>query len=443
MAARPPLSTSQSSIEVRIDTLSHEGRGVARVAGKAVFVDGALPGETVRIRYLRRRRRYDEAAVLEVPAPSPERVEPICPHYDKCGGCTLQHLSPEAQIRHKQAVLLEHLRHEGGIGPGMILPPLRGPDRAYRRRARLSVKHVDRKGRVLVGFREPRSSFVADIDSCPVLDPRLSALLPELGRIVGELSIRDAVPQIEVAAGDDRCALVFRHLRDMPEQDRAHLSAFGERFDVEIHLQPGGEDSVRSISGGSDAPLTYRLEEEGLDIGFGPTDFTQVNFEINRKMVRQVLELLAPRRDERILDLYCGIGNFSLALARHCAGVTGVEGSEPQIARARENARQNGIGNVEFHRCDLETCDARSAFLSRGYAKILLDPPRTGARALLGRLPLEGVSAIVYVSCNPATFARDAAILVNGRGYLLHKVGVMDMFPHTSHVESIALFVPA
>lgn len=443
MTSQQRVSTATTTPEVRIESFSHEGRGIARIDGKAVFVHGALPGETVRIRYTRRRRSFDEASTTEVLVRSPERAEPICRHYDVCGGCSLQHLSTDVQLRHKESVLLEHLRHAGGGEPEQVLAPLRGPDRAYRSKARLSVKYLAGKGRALVGFRERRSNFVAEIDACPVLDPRLSDLLPELACVIGELSVRNAVPQIEAAAGQEGCALIFRHMRPLTSEDTARLVVFAERHGVTVLLQPGAEDSIHALDGKSVEALSYRLDEYDLDIGFGPAEFTQVNFDMNRIMIRQVMGLLAPQPDEPVLDLFCGVGNFSLPLARHAANVLGVDGSDALVQRARENARRNGFANVEFLTADLEGCDPHAAFFRRGHRKVLLDPPRTGARHIVSHMPLEGVAAIAYVSCNPATFARDAAILVRERGFTLSRAGVMDMFPHTSHVESLALFTRA
>ena len=431
---------SQEPFDVSIESLSHEGRGIAHVDGKAVFVDFALPGERVRARYTRTHRRFDEATTLTVLEPSAERVEPRCPHFGVCGGCSMQHLPAESQIRFKQDLLMEQLQRIGNVSPDEILPPLTGPAWGYRRKARLAVKNVPRKGRVLVGFREKYSPFVADMTECHVLDPRVGTALPAISGLIGSLDIADRIPQIEVAIGDDRVALVFRNLRDFTPGDREKLAAFGAARDFEIHEQPGNESTVAPIWPALSVPLAYALEESDVELRFRPTDFTQVNAEINRRMVPRALDLLALEPDDRVLDLFCGLGNFTLPLARRAGGVVGVEGSTDLVERAVENARRNGIDNAEFFVADLFKPVGDLPWAGRGFDKVLLDPPRSGAMEILPQVAAFAPRRIVYVSCGPATLARDAGLLVSQYGYRLSTAGVMDMFPHTAHVESIALF---
>ncbi|WP_440995557.1 23S rRNA (uracil(1939)-C(5))-methyltransferase RlmD [Arhodomonas sp. SL1] len=427
-------------VEAVIEGFSHEGRGITHVDDKPVFVDGALAGERVRFQYVKRHRRRDDARVLDVLEPSPRRIEPRCPHFGLCGGCSLQHLSPEDQIVHKAGVLAEHLRHIGGVEPGQWLPALTGPVWGYRRRARLGVKYVPAKGdRVLVGFREKMSPFVADIDQCHVLDPRVGERLPELAALIGGLSIRDRVPQIEVALGDDNGGLVFRNLAPWSAADREALVAFGERAGLTVYGQPGNETTITPLS--PTAPeLRYALPSFGLELTFGPADFTQVNAAINRAMVDRAVALLDPSPNDRVLDLFCGLGNFTLPLASRAGTVIGVEGEAALVERGRENARRNGIDNAVFHVADLSADVSADPWLRGGIDRVLLDPPRSGAAEVLPNVAALGAGRIVYVSCGPATLARDAGRLVHEHGYRLSAAGVMDMFPHTAHVESIAVF---
>jgi 23S rRNA (uracil1939-C5)-methyltransferase len=426
--------------EAVVESLSHDGRGVTRVDGKAVFVHGALPVERVRLRVLRRHRHFEEAETEAVLEPSPERVEPGCPHFGRCGGCSLQHLSPESQIRAKERAMLDALQRIGHVAPATVFEPLRGDSSwGYRRRARLGVKYVAKKGRVLVGFRERASSFVTELTRCPVLHPRVGELIGPLAELIGGLSVRESLPQIEVAMGDETCVLVFRVLASPSAADEDALRAFGEGHGVAIYLQPGGLDSIRPL----DPPgvvLTYRLPEPGVELEFQPGDFTQVNFAVNRAMVHRAVELLDPRPEQRLLDLFCGLGNFTLALARRAGEVVGVEGEAGLVARARANAARNGIGNARFFAADLYGPLDAEPWLQGACDGVLLDPPRTGAIEVLPRLARIGARRIVYVSCYPGTLARDAAELVNVLGYRLAGAGVMDMFPHTAHVESIAVF---
>jgi len=427
-------------VTATIESLSHEGRGVVHVDGKAVFVDNALPGEEVRFRYLRRRSKRDEAEAVDILRASPQRVEPFCEYFHLCGGCSLQHLAPAAQIAHKQDVLLEQLRHIGRVDPEQVLEPLTGPVRGYRRKARLGARYVFRKERVLAGFRERHSSFIADIDHCGVLHPAVGELLPALKSLLGGLSIHDRIPQIEAAVGEDGAVLVLRHLAPPTETDQQALRQFAAEHDIRVWLQPGGPDTAAPLEGDGGRELTYRFEEEGISIGFHPLDFTQVNFDMNRAMLARIRELLQPGDSDNILELFCGLGNFTLPLACSVARITGVEGDAALVERARGNAARNGIANADFIHADLHGENLPPSLGAGDHDRVLLDPPRTGARELLQQLPLQNVQRLVYVSCNPATLARDAGILVHERGLRLAAAGVMDMFPHTSHVESIALF---
>ncbi|HKE45606.1 MAG TPA: 23S rRNA (uracil(1939)-C(5))-methyltransferase RlmD [Steroidobacteraceae bacterium] len=423
---------------LEVTSLSHDGRGVAHRAGKALFIAGALPGERVSVRNVRRRRSFDEGEVDAVITPSPERAVPRCPHFGVCGGCSLQHLDPAAQLRLKQEHLLEELRRTGRVEPEELLPPLSAAVWQYRRRARLGARFVPRKEKVVVGFRERSAPLVADLRSCEVLAPPFGALIAPLSELLSALSIRSRVPQVEIAAADNANALVFRVLDPPTAEDLQRLRAFGERHDVEIYLQSGGVDSVSALS--SETPLYYRLDEGALEIEFRPTDFIQVNGALNRSMVAQALRLLEVSAHHRVLDLFCGLGNFTLPVARRAAEVVGIEGDAALVGRARTNAARNGIHNAEFHAANLDAIDPDLPWARRSYDRVLLDPPRVGARGALSLAAGSGVQRVVYISCHPGSLARDAGILVHELGLNLKAVGVMDMFPHTSHVESVAVF---
>jgi 23S rRNA (uracil1939-C5)-methyltransferase len=435
--SRKPLPIEP--VRANIDSLSHDGRGVAHVNGKATFIEGALPGEEVLFVYRTQRRRYDEGEVIEVVSPSPERVTPHCPHFGVCGGCSLQHVAPAAQIGMKQQVLVENLRRIGDVAAEEIMPPLIGPQWGYRRRARLGAKYVDKKQAMLVGFRERRSSYLADLSRCEILHPDVGEHLPELRALLGGLQSYRRIPQIEVAASDDVVALVFRHLDPLPEADSLALRDFGERHGFYIYLQPGGPESVVALWP-EDPHLFYSLPAFDVTLEFRPNDFTQVNGAMNRSMVNQAMALLAPGPQDRVLDLFCGLGNFTLPISRRAGSVVGVEGDAKLVQRARDNAVRNAVANAEFHAADLTAPDAPWSWLQDGFDKVLLDPPRTGALDIIRRIGPLQPPRIVYVSCNPATFARDAAELVHEYGYRLLRAGVMDMFPHTMHVECMALF---
>ena len=428
---------------VVITALDQEGRGVARRDGKVAFVEGALVGEHVAIELTREKSSYALARTVAIEHASAARVAPACPYFGTCGGCSLQHLDPTAQVAMKQRVLEDALWHIGRVRAGELLAPIHGMPWGYRHRARFSVRHVPRKGGVLVGFHERKSSFVADMTSCLVVPPRISALLPTLRALIESLSIRDRVPQLELAIGEGAIgpvdALVLRVLTAPDDGDLRTLSDFASSHDVRLYLQPGGIDSVRPLD--ADSPeLTYSLPDFNVRLAFGPIDFTQVNAELNRVLVRRAIALLDPAPGERIADFFCGVGNFTLPIARRGAEAIGVEGSPALVERARENAGRNGLASqARFVVANLFDATAESVAALGPLAGALLDPPREGSVALAKSLP-DSLRRLVYVSCNPATLARDAAVFVHQRGFALRAAGVANMFPHTTHVESVALF---
>lgn len=427
---------------VRIESLDHEGRGVAHHEGKTLFIEGALPGELARYNSYRKKPNFEQAQAAAILETSPFRVTPRCRWFGICGGCSHQHLDESAQVATKQRVLEDCFTHVGKVRPETLLSPIHGPTWGYRRRARLSVRNVPKKGGVLVGFHERRSSFVADMGGCEVLPERISLLLPRLRALVENLSIRDRLPQIELAAGDDVDVLVLRVLEPPTPEDEARLRTFADANQVQFWLQAKGPDTATPFYP-LDAPeLNYRLAEFNLVMPFRPTEFTQVNQDINAMLVRRAMRLLDPRPGERIADFFCGLGNFTLPIARRGASVVGIEGSAGLVARGRENAIRNGLAErVEYQVADLfQMTPERYAELGV-LDKLLIDPPRDGAIELVKSLPDAGAPhRIVYVSCSPATLARDAAVLVHQKGYRLTAAGVANMFPHTAHVESIALF---
>jgi 23S rRNA (uracil1939-C5)-methyltransferase len=428
-------SDAPREFEVTVERLSHEGRGVARYAGKTVFVADALPGERVLARVTRRHRRFDEAVTQTLLAADPTRVSPRCAHASQCGGCALQHLDPAAQLAHKRDMLLEHLRHQAGTQPVEVLAPITGPLWGYRRRARLSVREVPKKGGVLVGFREKSTHYVTEISRCEVLVPDVGERLPVLKALLDSLSIRAHIPQIEVASDGATTLLAFRHLVPPSAADLARLRDFEAATGLRVMLQDG--IAAHSTPLGAAVTLSYRLDD--LRLEFLPGDFVQVNAEVNTRLVARALELLAPDGADEVLDLFCGIGNFTLPLARRCRRVLGLEGDAGLVARATANAAANAVANVDFALCDLAD-PAQVRARARAADLVLLDPPRSGAEATLRGLDLARTQRIVYVSCNPVTLARDAGILVNEREYRLCAAGVIDMFPHTAHVESLAVF---
>jgi 23S rRNA (uracil1939-C5)-methyltransferase len=429
----------QRELELDIHDLSHDGRGVGRLEGKAVFVAGALPGERVRAKQTGRNRHFDEAETIEVLQASPDRVAARCPHFGTCAGCVLQHLAPEKQIEAKQRVLLENLARIGHVEPGRVLPPLVDAAWGYRRKGRLSVRFVEKKGRTVVGFRESNPRFVAELTECHTILPELSAQLPALAALVDSLEGKRTLPQVEFIAGDGPVALVFRHLEPLSEGDRDKLRAFAEATGFAVLLQPGGVESVVPLHPAA-PDFHFELPDYGLALAFRPLDFIQVNAGLNRRMIAATLDLLEPHADDRVLDLFCGLGNFTLPLARRAGHVVGVEGDGGLVSRARENARANGLHNAEFHAADLAKDLSAEPWMRAGFDKLLLDPPRAGAAEVIAQLPLKGINRIVYVSCHPGSLARDAGFLVRERGYRLVAAGAMDMFPQTAHVESLALF---
>ena len=427
-------------VETQIESLSHDGRGVARIEGKTVFIDGALGGETVRFRYSKQHSKYDEGRVVEVLNAAPNRVEAKCGHYGVCGGCSLMHMAPEAQLVLKQKTLMEQMSHFGHIEPEEWIEPMTGPLWGYRRKARLGVKHVPKKERVLVGFREKGTPYLALLDKCEVLDPRVGSRLAELGSMIATLAAYNRIAQIEVAMDDKHTALVFRNLDPLSESDKTILIAYGQKNDLWIYLQSGGPDTITPIWPTS--PQLSYAPERGLTLMFEPSDFTQVNATINQNMIQRTMGLLEVCAKDRVLDLFCGLGNFSLPLAKRVNEVVGVEGDAALVKHAQNNAKVNLLDNATFEQADLtKTALKDYSWASGGFNKILLDPPRSGAFEVLSQLADLGAERIVYVSCNPATLARDAGELVHKHGYTLVSAGIMDMFPHTSHVESIALFI--
>lgn len=434
---RPKLPTEP--VRATIEDLSHDGRGVTHIDGKTVFVEGALKGEEVSFLYAEKKRSYDVGVAQTIHKAAPERVEPKCAVFGTCGGCALQHMQAEAQILAKQEVLLENFERIGKVTPAEVLPPLTGPHWGYRRKARMGVRNVPKKGRVLIGFREKRAPYVVDMHRCEVLHPSVGEHLDELSEMIGSLEACSRIAQIEVAVDDSQTALVFRNLDPLSEADESNMVAFAQAHDMHFFLQPGGPDTVTPLWP-EQTQLSYALPEFEVKFNFTPTGFTQVNTDINRKMVPYAIDMLEVGKNERVLDLFCGIGNFTLPLARRAKEVVGVEGLDILVQRARENAELNAIDNVEFHVADLAKEVELLPWWSQGFDKVLLDPARDGAMEAIPHIAKLGVKRIVYVSCNPATLARDAGLLVNEHGYTLEKAGVMDMFPHTAHVESIALF---
>jgi 23S rRNA (uracil1939-C5)-methyltransferase len=437
-------ATLRQTITGRVDALNSQGWGVVRGAdgGKTVFVAGALPGELVEYRVRRRERNHDEAELIAVREPAPDRITPHCAHFGICGGCALQHLAPHSQLAVKERELREALRRIGKVEPRTWLAPLAGEPWGYRRRARLGARFVHAKRRSLVGFREKMSSYVADVERCEVLRPEVGVLVGELGRLVTALSIAERIPQIEVAVGDNRTALVIRVLTPPSEEDRRQLAAFEQTHGLSILLQANRPDRLEALAG--DPPeLWYELPAYGLQLAFQPADFIQVNGAMNRLLIDRVIQLLQLDAGATVLDLYCGLGNFTLPLARHAARVVGIEGDAGLIQRARGNAVRNGLTNLDFHAADLAGEAAANRCLQLagpgGYSHVLIDPPRTGALDVLPALARIAPRRLVYVSCHPGSLARDLGILVAQHGFTLQSAGIVDMFPHTSHVESIAV----
>jgi 23S rRNA (uracil1939-C5)-methyltransferase len=438
-------------LQATIESLDQEGRGVAHVDGKTIFIDGALPNEKVTYQAIRIKPSYEVANVVEVLKQSNQRVTPKCPHFGLCGGCKLQHLDANAQVAAKQRLLENDLKHIGKVKAENILPPLYGPTWGYRHKARLSVKYVEKKQRVLVGFNEKATRYVADMNSCEVLVPRVSALIAPLQEMIIQLSIRDKLPQIELAVGEDPIntresagviVLILRIMDAMNANDETLLKNFADAHSVQIWTQTKGPDTIKPYWPEAAPALAYSLPEFNLNYPFKPNEFTQVNPQINQVMIRRAMQLLAPQKGENIADFFCGIGNFTLPIARSGAQVLGLEGLANLVDRANESATLNKISNVKFGVADLFKMTEASLVELGLFDKWLVDPPRDGAFELVNAItPKTAPKVIVYVSCNPATLARDAGVLVNEKGYSLSAAGVINMFPHTAHIESIALFV--
>ncbi|GAB2888460.1 23S rRNA (uracil(1939)-C(5))-methyltransferase RlmD [Microbulbifer echini] len=436
---KKPLPTQA---ETTVEKFSHDMRGLARVGKKTVFIDNALPGEKVQFRYSAHRSRFDEGVAGDILQASPQRCAPRCPHVALCGGCSLQHLQADAQIAEKQKILLDQLARFGGIEPEEILSPLVAEPYGYRHKARIGIRQVKAgKGKKLIfGFREKRSNDLTDIDECHVLHPSIAQQIPTLKQLVAQSDGRAYFSQLEVAVGDDAAALVLRHLQPLSQRDREAWLTFAKNTGIHMYIQAGDAATMQRLwPEGGDALLSYHLPEFDLTLRFQPMDFIQVNFEINRLMVNRAVQLLDPQADERVLDLFCGLGNFTLPLARRAAVVVGIEGAGALTQRGKENAILNRLDNVQFHTADLNAEMVKKAWASGGFDKILLDPPRDGALQAVRGIARFKARKIVYVSCNPATLARDAGELAQF-GYRLKKVCVMDMFPQTAHVESMAVF---
>jgi 23S rRNA (uracil1939-C5)-methyltransferase len=463
LSARAPLESPEE--EGVVAAITHEGEGIVR-GGKTAFVAGALPGERIRFRRTKRHKQHDDARLIEVLESAASRAQPRCAHFGVCGGCALQHLAPEAQLAAKEQELRDNFERVAHVMPDEWLPPLRGPVWNYRRRARLGAKYVTKKGRVVVGFRERLSPYVAALDRCEVLASPADALMAPLSEMLTSLSIRERLPQIEVAVGDKAIALVMRVLTAPTPEDLGKLALFERSHSVRIYLQPAGLDSVHRLvhRTGEDAqpaeearpgeeapaepPLTYALPAFGLTLEFLPTDFIQINAAVNEALVTRAVELLAPDPDSQVLDLFCGLGNFTLPLARRAGKVIGVEGDRDLVQRAAANARRNGIETAEFHVADLskspgETPSTAPAWAKHPFDRILMDPPRAGAREMLPTVARLAPKRVLYISCHPGSLARDTGMLVHQYGFRLRAAGVLDMFPHTTHVESLALFEPA
>lgn len=426
-------------MNAEITSYSHDGRGIVRIDGKTTFVSGALVGEEVTIEYIKKHSQFDEAKAIEILKPSSDRVSPKCQHFDMCGGCSLQHIDASKQIVMKQAALLDQFSRTSQLEPKEVLPPVTGLEWGYRHKARLGVKYVAKKQKVLVGFREKNGSFLADLNVCEILHPSVGTKLKEWSAFIESLSIFKHIPQLEVAVGDDGTAIIIRHLKSFSKKDIDATIAFAQEHDYQIYLQPKGPKTIRKIWP-LDEEMRLHYRNDDILFSFHPIDFTQVNPEINTKMVALAVELLDLQKTDSVLDLFCGLGNFTLPIAKRAGDVVGVEGAAEMVERAASNANANGIGNTRFYTADLAKELPPEPWVKASYDKLLLDPPRSGVTGVLPYIEKWNPTRIVYVSCNPATLARDAGEIA-ALGYTLHKAGVLDMFPHTSHVESIALFV--
>ncbi|HCA90135.1 MAG: 23S rRNA (uracil(1939)-C(5))-methyltransferase RlmD [Legionellaceae bacterium] len=441
MSRRRQAKITKGVFPADIETLSHDGRGIARIDGKATFIAGALPGEEVEFSYTQHKKDFDEGTLINIKAASPLRVKPDCPHFNMCGGCTMQHIQAQAQIKFKETFLLDLLQRLARVAPETLLPPLTSEPWHYRHKARLSVRHVIKKAATLIGFREKNNPrFIADISQCPVLHRKVDKALPALRALLDSFEDLHSIAQIEVAAGDKDIALIFRNMQPLSTPDAAKLREFAEQAQMIILLQPGGPETVEIFHPPAhDGFLTYEYED--ITYRFYPTDFTQVNLNLNQQMITQALQLLDLQPQDRALDLFCGLGNFTLPMAKRCQTVVGVEGSAAMVERAKHNAALNHLNNVTFYAANLEQIAGLSTIIKhQSFDKLLLDPARLGALDIVKHIQFINPARIVYVSCNPATLARDTDILVNQQGFRLKAAGVLDMFPHTTHVESMALF---
>lgn len=436
------MARTTKHLSARIESVTLKGEGVARVEGKVYFIDGALPGEQVEFEVRKSRKRHAIGRLVRVAETDAGsgRVEPDCRYSGVCGGCSLRHYQRNLQLDSKQQSLIDALSHIGNVTPLEMMPAIAGDWIHYRRKARLGIRYVDKKGGALVGFREKNSHYITPLERCLTLTEPLSDLLVPLTALLNRLSIKRELPQIEVAEGENHISLVFRHLAPMSEKDIAQVKQFAIDHKVQTYLQPGGLDSIRPCYPADPQILYYSLNEYGLRIYFSATDFVQVNAQANQMLLKKAMELLNPRPGETILDLYCGLGNFSLPIARHCKQVFAVEGDASMVGRANFNARHNQVDNIEFQTQDLSDDNAEFGWLNRGYDKVLLDPARSGAAVMCEKLAAVKIPEMVYISCNPATLARDAGLLVNTHGYTLTHAGIINMFPYTAHVESIAVF---
>jgi 23S rRNA (uracil1939-C5)-methyltransferase len=435
------LDNEKNCSLVTTHALSHDGRGIATINNKTTFINGALANEKVICKITQKRSTYNHADLIEVIEPSTQRINPPCHHFGVCGGCSLQHMSVDSQILLKQNTLVEQLKHFGKVVPESILPPLHAHSEGYRHKARLGVRYVNKKNKLLIGFREKSSKYLADINDCVVLHPRVGKRLSALSALIASLEQYQAIPQVEVAIGDQEVALLFRHLNPLSAQDKGLLIAFGREHDIQIYLQPNPPAPLDKLwPQNTPHRLTYTLPDQHLEFLFHPLDFTQVNLDMNRLMVKQAIELLALDANDTVLDLFCGIGNFTLPIAQQVKQVIGIEGSADMVTRAQDNATHNHITNAHFYTADLMQSLVPAEWKSTHFTKILLDPPRAGAKEILGFIHQSMAKKIVYVSCNPATLARDAGELVHQYGYKLKYAGVMNMFPHTAHIEAMAVF---
>ncbi len=439
---QPPAAhrTQPADVVVTVEGLDASGCGLVRIDGHTLLVDGVHVGERVLVRRRRGRRWRNRAELVKVLVAAQDRAEPACAHFGTCGGCALQHMSSRAQLAFKQQRLVRTLVEHGDVTPEVLLEPLTGDSTGYRRRARLGVKYVPGKG-ALAGFREKNTAKLAELTACAVLEARVGDAIGDLRRVLDTLEVRHRIPQLEVAMGDSETALVLRHLQPLSTRDRARLLDFVRARDWQLYLQPGGPESIEPLWPEEPAPLCYALPDFDLELEFLPTDFIQINAAMNRALVGAAVQHLDIRPTSRVVDLYCGIGNFTLAAARRAAGVLGVEGDARLISRARANAHRNRIDNAEFVSADLSSFDVFQGSWNGGWDRLILDPPRTGAERVVNNLNGQLPERIVYVSCNPETLARDARVLVHKHGYRLDRAGVVDMFPHTTHCEAMAVFV--